>query len=182
MGPEELRMSRGLRLIPIILLLWLVGGLAWRLIKPPNPAVPSQMVERTVPKFDLAAALPAKPGLKSTDLASGEPRLLNIFASWCVPCLAEAPVLAELKRRGVKIDAIAVRDTPIAVAGFLANNGDPYERLGIDPQSDVQISLGSSGVPETFVVDGKGVIRRQYIGALTTSNVQGVIQELKDVR
>ena len=80
------------------------------------------------------------------------------------------------------IDAIAVRDTPIAIAGFLANHGDPYERLGIDPQSDVQISLGSSGVPETFVVDGKGVIRRQYIGALTTANIPGVIQELKEAR
>src|SRR5689334_18449699 len=163
-------MSRGLRLIPILLLLVILSGLVWRLVKPPSPAVPSQMVERTVPKFELAAALPAKP------------RLLNIFASWCVPCLGESPVLAELKRRGVKIDAIAVRDTPIAVAGFLANNGDPYERLGIDPQSDVQISLGSSGVPETFVIDGKGVIRRQYIGALTAANIPGVIQELKEVR
>lgn len=175
-------MSRGLRLIPIILLLVILSGLVWRLVKPPSPAVPSQMVERSVPRFELAAALPAKPGVKSTDLATGEPRLLNIFASWCVPCLGEAPVLAELKRRGVKIDAIAVRDTPIAVAGFLASHGDPYERLGIDPQSDVQISLGSSGVPETFVVDGKGVIRHQYIGALTPANIPGVIQELKDVR
>jgi cytochrome c biogenesis protein CcmG/thiol:disulfide interchange protein DsbE len=175
-------MSRGLRLIPILLLLVILSGLVWRLVKPPNPAVPSQMVERTVPQFELAAALPAKPGLKSADLATGEPRLLNIFASWCVPCLGEAPVLAELKRRGVKIDAIAVRDTPIAVTGFLANHGDPYERLGIDPQSDVQISLGSSGVPETFVVDGHGVIRRQYIGALTAANIPGVLQELKEAR
>ena len=175
-------MSRGLRLIPILLLLVILSGLVWRLVKPPSPAVPSQMVERSVPQFDLASVLPGKPGLKSSDLAAGEPRLLNIFASWCVPCLGEAPVLAELKRRGVKIDAIAVRDTPIAVAGFLSSHGDPYERLGIDPQSDVQIALGSSGVPETFVVDGKGVIRHQYIGALTEANIPGVVQELKEVR
>jgi len=174
--------SRGLRLIPILLLLVILSGLVWRLVKPPSPAVPSQMVQRSLPQFDLAPALPGKPGLKSTDFAGGEPRLLNIFASWCVPCLGEAPVLAELKRRGVKIDAIAVRDTPIAVAGFLANHGDPYQRLGIDPQSDVQISLGSSGVPETFIVDGHGVIRRQYIGALTEANIPGVIEQLREAR
>jgi len=175
-------MSRGLRLIPILLLFVILSGLVWRLVKPPNPAVPSQMVERSVPQFELAPALAGKPGLKTADLAGGEPRLLNIFASWCVPCLGEAPVLAELKQRGAEIDAIAVRDTPGAVAAFLASHGDPYARLGIDPQSDVQISLGSSGVPETFVVDGHGVIRRQYIGALTEANIAGVLQQLKETR
>ena len=94
-------MSRGLRLIPIILLVWLVAGLAWRLIKPADPAIPSQLVERQVPPFELSAAVPGKPGLKSTDFATGQPRLLNVFASWCVPCVGEAPVLAELRREGV---------------------------------------------------------------------------------
>lgn len=175
-------MSRGLRLIPIVLLVWLVLGLAWRLISPPNPAVPSQMVEFPVPRFELSSVLPGKPGLKTSDLATGRPRLLNIFASWCVPCIGEAPVLAELKRRGVAIDAIAIRDTPDAVTAFLARNGDPYERIGSDSQSNVQISLGSSGVPETFVVDGRGVIRRQYIGPLSASNIPGVLHEMGQVR
>ena len=76
----------------------------------------------------------------------------------------------------MKIDAIAVRDTPEAIAAFLAHNGDPYERIGSDPQSSVQIALGSSGVPETFVVDGHGIIRRQYIGAITSSNVPGDLE------
>jgi len=175
-------MSRGLRLIPIILLLWLVSGLAWRLIKPEDPAVPSQLVHREVPPFELPAALAGKPGLKSSELASGGPRLLNIFASWCVPCVGEAPVLAELHRRGVKIDAIAVRDTPEAISAFLREHGDPYERLGADPRSNAQIALGSSGVPETFVVDKRGVIRRQYIGPLTRANIPGVLQQLDEVR
>jgi len=175
-------MSRGLRLIPILLLLFVVGSLSWRLIKPADTAVPSQLVERSVPPFALAPAMPTKAGLRSSDLAIGEPRLLNIFASWCVPCIGEARVLGELRRSGVKIDAIAVRDTPDAIADFLAHNGDPYERIGIDPQSDVQISLGSSGVPETFVIDGKGVIRRQYIGPLTAANIPGLIRELRSLR
>jgi cytochrome c biogenesis protein CcmG/thiol:disulfide interchange protein DsbE len=175
-------MSRGLRLIPIILLAWLVAGLAWRLIKPSDPAVPSQLVSRQLPAFALPAALPSKPGLASTNLASGEPRLVNIFASWCVPCAAEAPVLAELKRRGVAIDAIAVRDTPDAITTFLARNGDPYQRIGSDRQSEVQIALGSSGVPETFVVDGRGIIRHQYVGPLTAANIPGVLQQLAEAR
>ena len=175
-------MSRGLRLIPIILLLFLISGLAWRLIRPADPAVPSQLVHRPLPAFSMAAAIPRKAGLESSDLAKGEPRLLNIFASWCVPCIGEAPVLMELKRRGVKIDAIAVRDTPDAIAAFLAEHGDPYERLGSDPRSNTQMALGSSGVPETFIVDGRGVIRRQYIGPLTKANIPGVLEQLTEAR
>ena len=140
------------------------------------------MVERTVPTFALAAAVPGKAGLRSADLAGGKPHLLNLFASWCVPCVGEAPVLADLKRRGVEIDAIAIRDTPEAIAGFLNANGDPYARIGSDPRSEVQIALGSSGVPETIVIDGRGVIRRQYIGPLTGANVPGVIRELEQLR
>ena len=175
-------MSRGLRLIPIILLLWLVVGFAWRLVKPADPAVHSQMVERPVPKFELAPAVPGKPGLSSAAFASGKPRLLNVFASWCVPCIGEAPVLDQLRQRGVAIDAIAVRDTPQAVARFLSEHGDPYARIGADPQSEAQIALGSSGVPETYVIDGQGVIRHQYIGPLTAANVPGVIKQLDALR
>jgi cytochrome c biogenesis protein CcmG/thiol:disulfide interchange protein DsbE len=175
-------MSRGLRLIPIILLLWLVAGLAWRLVKPGDTAIPSQMVERSVPAFQLPAAIAGKPGLASSDLATGQPQLLNIFASWCVPCVGEAPVLRELQQRGVRIDAIAVRDTPEALTAFFARYGNPYERIGADRQSAVQIALGSAGVPETFVIDGKGVVRRQYIGPLSAANIPGVLRELEQVR
>jgi cytochrome c biogenesis protein CcmG/thiol:disulfide interchange protein DsbE len=171
-------MSRRLSLIPIILLIWVVGGFAWRLVKPVDTAVHSQMIERELPPFDLAPALAGKPGLKSADLATGKPRLLNVFASWCVPCVGEAPVLDELRRRGVEIDAIAVRDSPDAVSTFVQRYGDPYQRIGLDPQSNAQIALGSSGVPETFLIDGRGVIRRQYIGPLTAANVPEVIGQM----
>jgi cytochrome c biogenesis protein CcmG/thiol:disulfide interchange protein DsbE len=175
-------MSRGLRLIPIILLLWLVAGFAWRLVKPGDPAVPSQMVERSLPDFRLTPAVSGKAGLNSTDLATGKPRLLNVFASWCVPCIGEAPVLSELERRGVEIDGIAVRDSPAEVTRFLADHGDPYSRIGSDPHSEAQIALGSSGVPETFIVDGHGVIRRQYIGPLTKANIPALVAELGQLR
>ena len=71
-----------------------------------------------------------------------------------------------MKARGATIDGIAIRDRPEDVARFLARHGDPYDRIGSDPRSQVQIALGSSGVPESFIVDGRGIIRYQHIGPI----------------
>jgi cytochrome c biogenesis protein CcmG/thiol:disulfide interchange protein DsbE len=140
------------------------------------------MVGKPVPRFALAAALPGRAALKSGDLATGQPRLLNIFASWCVPCAGEVKVLQLLQARGINIDGIAIRDKPDDLAAFLARNGDPYERIGNDPQSEVQIALGSAGVPETFVIDGKGIIRAQHIGAVEQSDLPAIVRELEQAR
>ncbi len=175
-------MSKPLRFLPIMLFLWLVAMLGMRLIRPEDPAIPSQIVNRSMPPMNLPAALTGKPGVKSADFTTGKPMLLNIFASWCVPCAREAPVLAELKQRGVTIHAIAVRDTPEAITAFLKNRGDPYASLGSDPRSNAQMALGSSGVPETFVVDGRGTVRAQYLGPLTPANVPGIIAQLRQLQ
>jgi cytochrome c biogenesis protein CcmG, thiol:disulfide interchange protein DsbE len=105
-----------------------------------------------------------------------------LFASWCVPCIAEAPVLTELQRRGVVIDAIAIRDRPEDVAAFLASHGDPFDRIGSDDNSRVQLALGSSGVPESFVVDGRGIIRYQHIGPIEPSDMPVILAELEKAR
>lgn len=175
-------MSRGLRLLPVILLVWILIAFAWRLVQPNDEVVRSQLVNREMPQFELTPAVPGKPGLRTADLATGEPRLLNLFASWCVPCIGEAPVLEELKRKGVKIDGIAIRDSREGVAAFLARRGNPYERIGADPNSRAQLALGSAGVPETFVVDGKGVIRLQFVGPIGPADVPKVLAELEKVR
>jgi len=82
----------------------------------------------------------------------------------------------------VLIEGIAVRDRPEDIADFLARNGDPYERIGSDEQSRVQIALGSSGVPESFVIDGKGIIRYQHIGAITEGDVRLILAKLEEAK
>ena len=175
-------MSRAVRFAPIALLLLIIAALVWRLATPKDNDVHSTMIGKRVPAFDLPQILPEKPALSSADLATGQPHLVNIFASWCVPCVTEMAVLKSLEARGVRIEGIAVRDQPEDLGDFLARNGDPYERIGGDSQSDVQISLGSSGVPETFIVDGKGVIRYQQIGAIEPSDVPNILSQLEQAR
>jgi cytochrome c biogenesis protein CcmG/thiol:disulfide interchange protein DsbE len=176
------RMNRVARFLPLVLLALLIAGLVWRLTHPADTAVHSQLEGKPVPAFALPAALPGKPALSSDDLASGKPTLVNVFASWCVPCITEVGVLKQLQARGVPIEGIAVRDRPEDLAEFLARNGDPYGRIGSDQRSQVQLSLGSSGVPESFIVDGKGIIRFQHVGAIAAEDIPTVLAEMDKAR
>jgi len=170
------------RFIPLIVLLAFVAAVTWRLSHPPDTAIRSKMAGKPVPAFALPAALPTKPGLTSADLATGQPRLINIFASWCVPCIAEAPLLIALREDGLTIDGIAIRDRPEDIATFLARHGDPFARLGADRDSRVQMAFGSSGVPESFVVDGRGVIRFHHYGPITPADMPTIRHELEEAR
>ncbi|GGB35156.1 thiol:disulfide interchange protein [Sphingomonas metalli] len=147
------------------------------LFRPADRTVRSQLVGQPLPAFTLPALVPGKPGLSREDMTGQGPRLLNIFGSWCLPCIAEAPQLMRLRAAGVPIDAIAIRDTGPAVAAFLARNGDPYRRIGDDQRSAVQLALGSSGVPETFLIDAQGRIVRQYVGDIRADQVDSVIAD-----
>jgi len=82
-----------------------------------------------------------------------------------------------LRLRGMPIDAIAVRDRAEDVAAFLDRHGDPFERIGADPQSQAQLALGSSGVPETFIVDGRGIIRYQHMGPIEPGDVPSLVAQ-----
>jgi cytochrome c biogenesis protein CcmG/thiol:disulfide interchange protein DsbE len=173
---------RGWRFIPLVILLAFVAAVTWRLSHPPDTRIQSKMIGKSVPAFALSAALPAKPGFTSADLAAGQPRLINIFASWCVPCIAEAPLLFALRKEGVPIDGIAIRDRPEDIAAFLARHGDPFARLGDDHDSRVQMAFGASGVPESFVVDGRGVIRFHHYGPITASDLPAIRRALEKAR
>jgi cytochrome c biogenesis protein CcmG/thiol:disulfide interchange protein DsbE len=169
--------------LPLALFGLFFGIVAYGLINPADRTIESRLIGQKLPAFTLPAATPGVAGLSDGNLAAGgEPRLLNIFASWCLPCIAEAPVLEGLARQGVAIDAIAIRDRPEDVAAFLKRNGNPYQRIGSDMESRVQLALGSSGVPETFVVDGKGVIRYQHVGDIRPEHVAGILEQLRKAR
>ncbi|MDE2403356.1 MAG: redoxin family protein [Sphingomonadales bacterium] len=166
--------------LPLALFLGFVGLVIVGLVRPASHDIPSRMIGQPLPRFDLRPAADGLPGLSNRDFAGGRPRLLNIFASWCIPCGVEAPVLAELQRQGVQIDGIAIRDHKDELAAFLARNGNPYARIGADDISAVQLAIGSSGVPESFVIDGKGVIRYQHIGDIRPEQVPMILQKLKE--
>lgn len=175
-------MSRAVRFLPLVILLLFVAAVAWRLVNPRDEVITSKLAGKPVPAFTLEPAIAGRPGLKSSDLATGQPRMINIFASWCVPCAAEAPQLTALKQAGVAIDAIAVRDRAADVEQFLARHGDPFDRIGSDPESRVQLALGSAGVPETFIVDGKGIIRHQHVGPIEPDDVPVLLEEMERIR
>jgi cytochrome c biogenesis protein CcmG/thiol:disulfide interchange protein DsbE len=168
-----------LRWVLLALVAALFGLFAWQLSQPKDEFVHSAMIGEPIPEFDLPAAVTERPGLSSANLADGQPKLLNIFASWCVPCRAEAPQLAQLEASGANIVAVAIRDRPEDVAAFLEAYGNPFSRIGKDDISAVQLSIGSSGVPETFVIDGQGVIRYQHIGDIRDSDIPKLLEELR---
>jgi cytochrome c biogenesis protein CcmG/thiol:disulfide interchange protein DsbE len=168
--------------LPLALFVAFVLLVAIGLLRPADRNVASTLIDRPLPQFALPAPLVGTPGLKSADFAHGGPKLLNIFASWCVPCRVESPQLAQLAAAGVPIDGISVRDRPDTLKAFLDENGNPYRHIGADDSGAVQLALGSSGVPETYVIDGKGRIRYQHIGEIRPEHVPMLLEKLKAAR
>ena len=166
--------------VPLMLFAGFVGLAAYQLTQPRDDTVESAMIGQQLPFFDLPAAAADRPGVASADFADGTPRLLNIWASWCLPCIAEAPQLEALREAGAPIVGIAIRDRPEDVAAFLAEHGNPYVAIGKDDLSEVQLGIGSSGVPETFVIDGQGVIRYQHIGDIRADDVPMLLEKLRE--
>lgn len=131
--------------------------------------VPSALLGRPPPEFSLPPLEGMDlPALSSADLrAPGRPVLVNFFASWCLPCVVEHPVLVRLARRGVPVHGVAYKDRPEDSLAFLRRHGNPYNRLGVDQPGRVAIDWGLYGVPETYLLDREGVIRWRWAGPLT---------------
>ena len=175
-------MKRLILWAPLLVFAAFLAVVAIGLYAPTDRVIPSQLVGQPMPEFQLAPAQQGRPGLTSAAFRRGEARVVNIFASWCIPCRAEALQLEELARRGIPIDGIAVRDRPQDLAGFLATYGDPFQAIGADNDRRVQMALGSAGVPETFVVDGSGVIRHQHIGAIMPQDMDTILAAYEAAR
>lgn len=166
--------------LPALLFAVFLAVVAVNLRNPAERVVRSALIGKPLPEFALQPAVPAQPGLVRADFADGKVRLLNIFASWCVPCAVEAPQLAQIKSAGVDIVGVAIRDRPDELQAFLARHGNPFSRIGADNVSAIQFALGSSGVPESFVIDGKGVIRYQHIGEIRPEHVPVILRQIEE--
>ena len=175
-------MKRALLWLPFVAFAGLLAVIVSGLYNPADRTVRSAMIGRPMPTFALPGLVPGKAGLSNKDFATGEPHLLNIFASWCAPCIAEAPLLLQLKHEGVRIEGIAVRDTGPDMADFLARNGDAFDRIGSDVDSRVQLSLGSAGVPESFVIDGQGRIVLQHVGPIENKDIKTIVDTVRAAR
>lgn len=173
-------MTRRLALIiPLALFVIFVIVAIVGLGTPQNRPLESKLVGERIPEFDLEGVNAANPGLASSDLQQGTVTLVNLFGSWCVPCRVEAPQLERLAESGAVIHAIAIRDEQADVEDFLARYGDPFSRIGMDPTGRMQIELGATGVPETYLIDGEGIIRRQWIGEIRPEQVDEVLAEME---
>jgi len=170
---------RLLFLLPILAFL-AVGFLFLRGLAPGrDPSlVPTVMIDKEVPGFDLPALTAGKPGLKNTDL-KGHLTLINFFASWCVPCRAEHPLLLDLaKDKRFQIDGIAWKNRPEDAAGFLVDLGDPYALAVADENGRTGIDFGVYGVPESYLIDKEGRIRFRQVGPFTEDDIQKKLMPL----
>jgi len=158
-------------LIPIALFACLFAVFGLGLTK--NPAIlPSALIDKPAPSFDLPALSADRPGLARTDLL-GHPSLVNFFASWCEPCQQEASVLAGFSASGVvPIYGIDYKDNPTAAKKFLATLGNPYTRIGVDVTGHTFVDFGAYGVPETYIIDAKGAIRYRLAEPVTPEILQ----------
>jgi cytochrome c biogenesis protein CcmG/thiol:disulfide interchange protein DsbE len=155
-----------LALLPLVALVGLIAVFALNIDRDPS-LIQSVLIDKPAPDF----SLPAVEGLPvagfDTRALEGHVTVVNVFASWCIPCRAEHPVLEALKAKtGVALFGINQKDTPDQAAAFLAELGNPYDAVGADRDGRTSIDWGVYGVPETFIVDAKGVIRFKHTGPL----------------
>jgi cytochrome c biogenesis protein CcmG/thiol:disulfide interchange protein DsbE len=162
-------MNRWLSLIPLVVMVALAAlFIGWSLKR--DPAIkPDALVGRPIPETVLPMLEGDRAGAGHLDLKTagvGRPMLVNVFASWCLPCRAEHPKLMALKARGVAVVGVAWKDDPVATRAFLDELGDPYAMVLVDREGRAGLDLGITGAPETFAVDAMGKVVAKSSGPL----------------
>jgi cytochrome c biogenesis protein CcmG/thiol:disulfide interchange protein DsbE len=170
--------SRAL-LVPLAIFIVLAAIFAFALRTGDPSKLPSALIGKPVPAF----ALPGLEGLQeggkpvggfsSADLASGDVAVVNFWASWCVPCVQEHPLLVALKQRtGVRLYGVNYKDQAVAARRFLGRYGNPFTAVGTDSDGRAAIEWGVYGMPETFVIDGKGRIAYKHVGPISAETLE----------
>lgn len=160
-----------LLILPLLALVGLVAVFALSIDRDPN-LVRSALIDKPAPDFTLPAIEGAGvPGFDTAALA-GRVTVVNVFASWCIPCRDEHPLLVELKEQsGVRLFGINQKDAPENARAFLDELGNPYDAIGADANGRVSIDWGVYGVPETFVVNAEGVITFKHVGPISPQSL-----------
>ncbi len=167
-------MKNKLFLIPIVLVL-VLGFFLWRGLSLDPRKIPSPLVGKAMPDFSAPRVHVPEKTISTKDLL-GRPYLLNIWASWCVACRQEHPLLMELSRLGqVRLIGLNYKDKRTDAVKFLGTMGDPYEMSLGDLDGRIGINLGVYGVPETFLVDSKGIIKYKHIGPIGVQDLRVTI-------
>ncbi|SFH29116.1 cytochrome c biogenesis protein CcmG, thiol:disulfide interchange protein DsbE [Palleronia marisminoris] len=157
------RRGRLLVFLPLAVFASLAAAFYWGLWNN-DDRLPSPLVGKAIPEFELPPIDGRDDGLSSEDLR-GQVSIVNVWASWCVPCRVEMPLLMELADDGtVPIYGINYKDDAGEALAFLAELGDPYTRIGADRSGRVAIDWGVYGLPETFVIDAEGRIAYKHVG------------------
>jgi cytochrome c biogenesis protein CcmG/thiol:disulfide interchange protein DsbE len=179
-APAPRRATKILMLLPLLGFAAIAALFLVRLSSGDASRLPSALIGRQIPHFDLPPpqGMPT-PGLADGDLRQGRVTLVNVFASWCVPCHAEHAVLmqiaAESKPRGIALVGLAYKDEPENTRRFLGQSGNPYARIGADAAGRVGIDFGVYGVPETYVVKPDGTIAYRFVGPLSEQSLRDVL-------
>jgi cytochrome c biogenesis protein CcmG/thiol:disulfide interchange protein DsbE len=161
-------------LIPIIFFVLVGILLAYGLTQDPRK-IPSPLIDKPLPDFTLATVADEKVRVSKTSLL-GRVYLLNVWASWCVACKQEHPLLMALARSGqVPIIGLNYKDERQAALQELASQGNPYELSLADNNGRLGIELGVYGVPETFLIDAQGIIRYKHVGPVTAEILESVV-------
>ncbi|KPK05773.1 MAG: thiol:disulfide interchange protein [Betaproteobacteria bacterium SG8_39] len=164
-------------LLPLAVLVVVVGFLGVGLKLNPRE-VPSPLIGKAAPPFSLPVLHQPAKTVSNTDL-KGQVWLLNVWASWCVTCREEHPVLVELARQKVvPIYGLNYKDKSDDAKAWLKQFGDPYVMSLVDEKGRIGIDYGVYGVPETYVIDRDGVIRYKKIGPVTPETVRDKILPL----
>lgn len=158
--------------LPLLLLVALLAIFATSINRDPQ-LIPSVLINKPAPQFSLAAVPGlAVPGFDTAAL-KGQVTVVNVFASWCIPCRAEHPILTALKDvSGVRLFGMNQADKPDQAVAFLTELGSPYDAVGADPDRRTSIDWGVYGVPETFIVDKNGIIVFKHVGPLSPEAVE----------
>lgn len=162
--------------LPIVAFAALTGVFGYGLTQDPSK-LPSTLIDKPLPAFDLPGMNAMAPRLASTELR-GEPILLNAFASWCVACKAEHPVLLRLASEGVPVYGLDWKDRPEDGAAYLDAAGNPFRKAGNDADGRAGIDLGVAAVPESFVVDRRGRVRYKQVGPISPEDWENTIKPL----